>query len=418
MQKLLILLAALAVVVTAAPSAAQSQAAANSAVACVDGMAGDYPCRNVNLLAHLSLVELGAQNSSIKSNEHWGWIDPATGREYVIFGLTNATSFVDITDPVNPLFLGQLPSHQGVSQYRDFAVYGNYLFVVADNPTQHGLQVFDLTDLRGVQSPPVTFSETAHYAGFVAAHSLWMNEATGYLYVFRTVGDACASGVQMVNVQNPLQPSFAGCFGGDQTPLSTGECLIYDGPDHDYHGHEICFVGSDDNVTIVDVSDKGQPVTLADFDYPGIARAHQGDLTVDLRYWLLSDMMDEHHYGYNTRTYAFDVSDLDNPVVLGHFSHTTTSIDHDIILIGNKMYQANWRAGLRILDIRSLPDLTFRELGYFDTVPGSDSVGHTGAFSPYPNWSGGVVTISDTESGLFVLQPVVDRMYLPVMLRQ
>lgn len=418
MQKPLIILAALAVVVTAALGASPSQAAQTSAVACVDGMAGEYPCRNVNLLSHLTLAELGAQDDTIKANKHWGWIDPLTGREYVIFGLTNATSFVDISDPVNPVFLGQLPSHQGVSQYRDFAVYGNYLFVVADNPTQHGLQVFDLTDLRGVQSPPVTFSEAAHYVGFTAGHSLWMDEATGFLYVYRVVGGACGSGVEMLDVQNPLQPVFAGCFGADQTPLSTGECLVYDGPDHDYHAHEICFVGSDDNVTIVDVTDKSQPVTVADFVYPGIARAHQGDLTADLRYWLLGDMMDEHHYGYNTRTYAFDVADLDNPLVLGHFENTTTSIDHDLLIIGNKMYQANWRAGLRILDIRSLPDMAFRELGYFDTVPGSDSVGHSGAFAPYPFWSGGVVTISDTESGLFVLQPVVDRMYLPVMLRR
>jgi len=29
-----------------------------------------------------------------------------------------------------------------------------------------------------------------------------------------------------------------------------------------------------------------------------------------------------------------------------------------------------------------------------------------------------VVTISDTESGLFVLRPLVDWMYLPVLLRQ
>ncbi|MCB0004378.1 MAG: choice-of-anchor B family protein, partial [Anaerolineae bacterium] len=148
MQKLLIILATIAVVITAAFGASGSQAAETSVVTCVDGMAGEYPCRNVNLLSHLTLADLGAQDDTIKANKHWGWIDPDTGREYVIFGLTNATSFVDISDPVNPIFLGQLPSHQGISQYRDFAVYGNYLFVVADNPTQHGLQVFDLTDLR------------------------------------------------------------------------------------------------------------------------------------------------------------------------------------------------------------------------------------------------------------------------------
>jgi choice-of-anchor B domain-containing protein len=410
-------MASLVLATSAAFAAPAAPALPVGRIACNNGSAAGYPCRNVDLLAQLSLADLGASSATIKANKHWGWTDPLTGRDYVLFGLTNATSFVDITDRENPLVVGLLPSHQGVSQYRDMAVTGTTLYVVADTPTQHGLQVFDLTQLRTVASPPATFAETAHYDGFVAGHSLWMNEATGYLYVFRSTGDACQNGVHVVNVQTPLQPSFAGCFGQDDTPLSTGECLVYTGPDHDYHGHEMCFVGSDDNVSIFDVTDKSQPIHVADFTYPGIARAHQGDLTADLHYWLMGDMMDEHHNGFNTRTYAFDVADLDQPVVLGHFSHSTTAIDHDLIVAGRRVVEANWRAGLRVLDIASLPGVAFRELGYFDTVPGSDSIGHTGAFAPYV-WPDGVVTVSDTESGLFVLQPTVDRLYLPVLLKR
>ena len=148
------------------------------------------------------------------------------------------------------------PSHQGISQYRDFAVYGNYLFVVADNPTQHGLRVFDLTDLRNVQSPRVTFSEAAHYAGFVAGHSLWMDEETGFLYVYRTVGDFVWQRRADRERAEPVAAHLCWLLLGGPDPLSTGECLVYDGPDHDYHGHEMCFVGSDDNVTIVDVTNK------------------------------------------------------------------------------------------------------------------------------------------------------------------
>ena len=50
-------------------------------------------------------------------------------------------------------------------------------------------------------------------------------------------------------------------------------------------------------------------------------------------------------------------------------------------------------------------------------MPGSDSIGHTGAFAPYV-WPDGAVTVSDTESGLFVLRPAVDRLYLPVLMRR
>jgi choice-of-anchor B domain-containing protein len=415
MQILLAAIAAL-LVLTAIPGAA-APAVPNGRVLCSNGSATGYPCQNVDLLAQVTLSQLGASSAAIKANEHWGWTDLQTGRDYVLFGLTNAISFVDITDREQPVFVGLLPSHQGVSPYRDMAVNGNALYVVADTPTVHGLQVFDLRQLRSVQNPPVTFGETAHYDDFTAGHSLWMNEASGYLYVFRTTGDACQNGVHVVDVRNPWQPSFAGCFGQSDTPLSTGECLLYDGPDADYQGREICFVGSDDNASIFDVTDKSQPARVASFIYPGIARAHQGDLTADLRYWLLGDMMDEHHYGVNTRTYAFDVGDLDQPVVLGHYSHATTAIDHDLQIVGRRVYQANWRAGLRVLDIGRLPGLGWQELGYFDTVPGSNSVGHTGAFAPYV-WPDGVVTVSDTERGLFVLQPALNWQYLPLLIRQ
>ncbi len=417
MQKLISLWTVMSVVaVVATFSIPHAGSVVTGRQACAGGSAAGYPCDNVDLLAHLSLAELGASNTTIKGNKHWGWTDPQTGHDYVLFGLTDATAFVDITDREHPIFLGQLPSHQGVSQYRDMAVYGNIAYIVADTPTQHGLQVFDLTQLRAVNNPPVTFNETGHYAGFVAGHSLWMNQATGYLYVFRSVGDTCQNGIHVVNVNNPLQPSFAGCFAQNDTPLSTGECLVYDGPDTDYTGHEMCFVASDNNVSIFDVTHKNQPLQVANFTYPGIARAHQGDLTADLRYWLLGDMEDEHHTGVNTRTYVFDVSNLDQPVVLGHFSHSTFAIDHDLQIVGQRVFEANWRAGLRILDISSLPGLGFRELAYFDTVPDSNSIGHTGAFAPYV-WPDGVVTVSDTESGLFILQPTIDRVYLPVLMQ-
>ena len=66
----------------------------------------------------------------------------------------------------------------------------------------------------------------------------------------------------MINVQDPLNPTFAGCFEVDDDPLSDAECVIYNGPDTDYTGHEICFTGSDDNVSIGDVTDKANPYLI------------------------------------------------------------------------------------------------------------------------------------------------------------
>ena len=368
---------------------------------CVAGMADIYPCDQIHLLAHMSLADIGAEDGTILGNDHWGWTDPTTGHEYVIFGLTNGTAFVDITDREAPVYLGKLPSHGGESTWRDIKVYQDYAFITGDIPiTNHGLQIFDLTQLRGITTTQ-TFTETVHYDGFGPGHNLWINAESGYLYVFRS--DTCSGAIHMVNIQDPLNPTFAGCFAEIDAPLSDAECVNYNGPDSDYTGQEICFIGSDDNVSIGNVTDKNNPTLIKTFSYPGIVRAHQGALTPDQRYWLLSDTMDEPTNGHNTRTYVFDVADLDNPIVLGHYTHNTTARDHNVYIRDAAAYQTNWKAGFRMLDISMLPSLSFTETGYLDIAPASDSIAAQGAWSNYPWWRDGIVSVSGTDEGLFIL---------------
>lgn len=391
--------------VWAADHALAQQVGAETASAdCVEGYAGIYPCHNVNLLGHLSLTEMGAAEG-VMGNDLWGWTDPDTGKKYVIFGFSDSTSFIDVTDPANPLYLGNLPGHDGPSQWRDMQVYQNYAFITADIPTQSGIQVFDLTRLRDVANPPVTFTADAHYDGFGAGHNLWANQETGYLYAFRS--DTCSAAIHMINIQDSLNPTFVGCAATDDAPLSDSECLLYNGPDAAYTGRELCFTGSDDNMSIDDVTDKDNPVAVARFGYPQIGRAHQGSLTPDHRYWLMSDMNDEHHMGFNTRTHAFDITDLEAPVYLGYYEHATTSMDHNLYIVDNLVYEANFTSGLRILDISDLPSIDFTEVGYFDVMPDTDSIAMSGAWSNYPFWNE-FVAVSDTENGLFLLQYVPD----------
>lgn len=405
---------------------AAAAAAPTAVTPCTNGMAGPYPCHNVNLLAHLPLADIGGGGAL--GNDHWGWTDPASGRDYVIFGLTDGTSFIDITDRQNPVFLGKLPAHVPgeSSTWWDIKVYADHAFIVGDIPSTNGLQIFDLTQLAAVASPPVTFTETAHVDSFGPAHNLWVNAETGFLYVMRT--DVCPM-IAIFDVSTPTLPIPAGptdaTYGAnclvdeaDDPIVSDAECIVYDGPDADYAGREICFVGSDGTLSIVDVTDKAAPAvltnTLAYTENP-VARLHQGALTADRRHWLVSDVMDEMMYGYNTRTYVWDVADLDAPAYLGHYDAATTARDHNLYFVGDIMFQANWRAGLRILHAGALPDLNFVELGYFDIVPGSDSPAASGAWSNVPWWPDGVVTVSGTDEGLFILQPAWPQVYLPLI---
>jgi choice-of-anchor B domain-containing protein len=101
----------------------------------------------------------------------WGWTDPLTGKEYALVGQTTGTAFVDISDPVNPIFKGTLNTATTSSLWRDIKVYKNHAYIVAES-TDHGIQVFDLTQLRAEGSGK-TFTATARFTDEVARKLLW-----------------------------------------------------------------------------------------------------------------------------------------------------------------------------------------------------------------------------------------------------
>ena len=387
-------------------ASAKPIAAYTSDVPCTNGTAAGYACQNIDLIAHLPLEDIGGDpTNGVLASDIWGWTSPTTNKEYVLIGLRDGTSFVDISDASNPIYLGKLPSHQaGLSDYRDIKVYKNHAYIVGDQPyTNHGMQIFDLTQLETVANPPLTFSETAHYNGIKYAHNLWINEATGFAYLLRT--DTCNGSTHIVNINNPTSPTAASTTGCNEVngADSDTECIIYNGPDSDYAGQEICFTGSDDTATISDVTNKSNPITIADFAYPNIRRAHQGALTSDGNFWLISDTMDEAMLGFNTRTIVIDVTDLDNPQYVGYRDHGTTARDHNIYVNNNLAYMTNWRAGFRVADMTNFNN--WQEIAYFDTYPANNNVNvKSGAWSHYDWFDSKTIAVSDVEGGLFLLR--------------
>ncbi|WP_018350323.1 choice-of-anchor B family protein [Longispora albida] len=366
-------------------------------VPCVAGKAGNYPCRNIDLLSVLPLSSIGGGNG----NSMWGWTDPSTQKEYAIVGRSNGTAFVDVTDPVNPRYLGNLPSHNGTSSaWRDIKVYANHAYVGADSISTHGMQVFDLTRLRTVTTPQ-TFTTDAHYTGFGNSHTLSVNTDTGFIYAVGS--NTCSGGVHMVNVQNPKSPVNAGCVSSDGY-VHENQCVVYHGPDTTYANHEICFNYNEDTLTIVDVTTKSAPRQLSRTGYPTSGYTHQGWLTGDHARLLMDDELDSDTAG--TGTYIWDVSNLDQPVNTGIYrSARTVATDHNQYIIGNYSYQANYRAGLTILDITGIAGNSLSEVAYFDIYPADDNKGFNGAWNNYPFFASGIVAISGIEQGLVLVKP-------------
>jgi choice-of-anchor B domain-containing protein len=366
-------------------------------VACTNGVAAGFPCRNVDLLAHLPLSSIGGGNG----NSMWGWTDSSTGKEYIIFGRSNGAAFVDVSVPTSPRYLGNLPSHNGTSSsWRDIKVYNNHAFIGADAIRTHGMQVFDLTRLRNVTTPQ-TFTADARYAGFGNSHTLSVNEATGFIYAVGS--NTCSGGVHMVNVRSPKQPVNAGCVSNDGY-VHENQCVVYQGPDTTYRGREICFNYNEDTLTIVDVTTKSAPRQLSRTSYTNARYTHQGWLTADQTRLVMDDELDS-----NPRTLIWNVSDLDRPVHTGTYNPTTigSSIDHNQYIVGNRVYQANYRSGLRILDASGINSNTLREIAFFDIYPANNNNGFNGAWNTYPFFRSGTIAISGIEQGLFLVKPTV-----------
>ena len=103
------------------------------------GKAEGFDCKDADLVAFLPKSAIGAKRGTLV-NDIWGWTDPTTGREFAIVGRTDGTSFVEVTDPANPKYLGDLPMHQGARAniWRDMKVYKNHAFIVADGSDRTG----------------------------------------------------------------------------------------------------------------------------------------------------------------------------------------------------------------------------------------------------------------------------------------
>jgi choice-of-anchor B domain-containing protein len=209
----------------------------------------------------------------------------------------------------------------------------------------------------------------------------------------------------MVNINDPINPMFADCH-SDAGVAHDTQCVSYTGPDSDHAGSEICFNSNEGSVLIVDVSIKSSPTALLpSLTYPNLGYVHQAWLDEGQQYLIVDDELDESRFGLKTGTIVIDVTDLDAPSYLYTHRHATNSIDHNLYIVGNRIFEANYTSGLRVLEFTSLATDTLTEIAFFDTYPPSDAAGFDGAWSVYPFFPSGIIAVSDIDRGLFILRP-------------
>lgn len=389
-----------------------------AAAECRDGTVGPFTCTGIELVAHLPNSALGGERGAWL-NDIWGWTDPVAGRDVALVARRDGTSFVDVTDPSRPQVIGNLPRTAGSppSVWRDIKVMNDHAYIVADGAGAHGMQIFDLSRLRGAYGSGTiaTFAPDSTYREVHSAHNVVADTASGFLYIVGANGggESCGGGLHMVDARNPKAVSFAGCYNDREGANPRGythdaQCLVYRGPDARYRGRQICIGSNEQEINIADVTDKADPKLIGRSSYPDVAYAHQGWFDDEQRYFYMNDELDElNGLVEGTRTIIWDLSELDDPVVAGMYVARVNSSDHNLYVRGNRAFLSNYGSGLRVLDItdRTSP----REIGFIDTAPlNDDEPGHSaaqsGAWSNYPFFPSGVVVFTSVREGLFIVK--------------
>lgn len=330
---------------------------------------------NIDLLGHIDYSAL--HNTEL--NDVWGYVDE-DGNEYALVGAEKGVSVVDVTDPQNPTEIYWLPGSN--SPWRDLKVNGDYAYITTEG--NDGLQIIDLSPLPGG-----TITNTSNYYGppgdmWASAHNLYIDE-NGYGYIFGSSRDA--GGVIILDLfTDPMNPTEVGSF---------ENWYVHDG----YVRNDIMYLAHvyAGFISIVDVSDKSNPVVLGTKETPS-SFAHNVWLSDDGDYVFTTDEVSD---AYIT---AYNVTDPSNIFEVDRIQSSPGDaiVPHNSHVMGDFLITSYYADGVVIHDISDPSNMV--EVGRYDTYPGTSSstIGNWGA---YPFLPSGTLLATDIENGLFVLGP-------------
>ncbi len=384
---------------------------------CVQGQAGQFPCRNVDFQAQITLAQFSSR--PVSAANVWGFVDLNDNREYAVIGLSNGTAVVDVTDPANPREVATIPGND--SSWREVKIYQEFhaptnrfraFAYVTTEAAGSGVQVISLGGLPNTVTLATTLVDTSRqHTDYISNIDYATNRALpgaqAYLWL---AGSNLGNGSWRVySLANAAQPQFirqapAGTqYVHDSTSLRitdarTTQCERGDNP------CEIYVDFNENTVDLWDVSDKAQPVMLSSATYSDANYTHSGWPSADQRHIFVHDELEEIRRGLFTQIYTLNVEDLRNPFIVASYQGPDTTTDHNGYTKGSLLYVSHYRRGLVIFDA-SMPE-QLREIGHFDTFlsPAANAAGFDGAWGVYPFLPSGTVVISDINNGLFVLR--------------
>ncbi len=392
------------------------QAVSAAPAVCTQGLAGAFPCRNLDFQSQLSLAQLSSR--PVSAANVWGFVDLNDNREYAVLGLRNGVAVIEVTDPANP---GEVITIAGnPSPWREVKVYQMFdgaanrwraFAYVTTEAANSGLQTIDLSGLpltAGLASTNLDTSSqhTLYVSNIDYATNTALPGLTPVLYV---AGSNLNGGSwRAYSLANPAFPALLGSapttrYMHDSTSLVvTGARAAQCAPNHDP-----CEVLVDFNVEAVelwDVTDQLQPTLLGAATNPNNRYIHSGWPTADGLHLIFHDELEEIQLGLNTQIYTMNLADLRAPTVQVSHTGSTTTTDHNGYVRGSYYYVSHYRRGVGVYDAAEPRQLGEDAPCVTYLAPSSNVAGTDGAWGVYPFLPSGNLLVSDIENGLFVLR--------------
>ncbi len=328
---------------------------------------------NLSVAGHLSYQTLHETNLS----DVWGYVDE-DGNEYALVGMDEGgISIVDITDPQNMTELFSVPGT--ASNWWEIKIWNDKAYVTTEGGG--GLMVIDLSPLPQNSNLTVSYFTSG---GWATAHNLWIDE-NGILYIFganRGVG-----GVIMYDLNiDPVNLSEIGSY-------------------NDYYVHDAIVINDtmyaahirDGFFSIIDVTDKANPVVLASANTPN-NQTHNIWVSDDRNYVYTTD---EVSGAYITE---YDISDFQNITETDRIQSSPGEnvIPHNAYFLNGYVLTSYFNDGVVIYDVSQPGNMV--EVGHYDTSPYS-GIGFTGVWGIYFGLPSANIIAGDVTEGLYILSP-------------
>ena len=327
---------------------------------------------NLDSLSHIDYDVL----HDTELNDIWGYTDEF-GNEYALVGAEKGVSVVDISDPQNPVEVFWQPGL--VSVWRDIKTFGDFAYVTTE--ADDGLLIIDLSPLPN--NPIINTTNYYNNSNYwSSAHNLYIDE-NGYGYIF---GSNRGNGGAIILdlFTNPMQPNEVGTF---------DTWYIHDG----YVANDTLYAAhiNDGFFTIVDVSDKANPIVLGSQVTPS-SFAHNIWATDNQNFVFTTDEVSRAYIA------AYDVSDPTNIVEVDRIQSSPSSrvVPHNTHVKGDFLFTSYYADGIVVHDIADPSNMI--EVGRYDTYPGTAKY-TIGNWDAFPFFASGTILATDIENGLFIL---------------